>query len=193
MMLISKEFRFAVIDIFQYIFEPGKRAGRRGEIEGTKLIKEVLRDGDYLFSNVHISYDGKFAELDNVVINENGVFIIEVKSYSGYLYGYEKDRKWEKIKMTESENTYKQEIDNPIRQVKRQTYILSNFLRERNLKTYIKSYVLLINKNAPCESRYLLEDSSDINWVIHLKSKKIIDKEKLEDISKVLKKCERGW
>ena len=46
---------------------PEKRAGRRGEHIATEIIKGVLREGDYLFTNISVSYDGKRTELDNVV------------------------------------------------------------------------------------------------------------------------------
>ena len=73
-----------------WIFEtPERRAGRRGEMIATDIIKGVLRDGDYLLTNVSISYDGRPAELDNVVVNKYGVFIIEVKNYKGRLCGEE--------------------------------------------------------------------------------------------------------
>ena len=53
-----------------------KRAGRRGERIATEVIKGVLREGDYLFTNISVSYDGKRTELDDVVVNKYGVFII---------------------------------------------------------------------------------------------------------------------
>ena len=82
-----------------WIFEsPERRAGHRGEIIATDSIKRVLREGDYLLTNVSISYDGRLAELDNVVVNKYGVFIIEVKNYKGRLYGEENDYTWKKYK-----------------------------------------------------------------------------------------------
>ena len=57
---------------------PEKRAGRRGEHIATEIIKGVLREGDYLFTNISVSYDGKRTELDNVVVNKYGVFILSL-------------------------------------------------------------------------------------------------------------------
>ena len=83
-----------------WIFEPEeKRVGRQGERIATNIIKRVLREDDYLFTNVPVSYDGKNAELDNVVVNKYGVFIIEVKYYKGRLYGAEDDYEWQKYKL----------------------------------------------------------------------------------------------
>ena len=102
---------------------PEKRAGRRGEHIATEIIKGVLREGDYLFTNISVSYDGKRTELDNVVVNKYGVFIFEVKNYKGQLYGNEDDYNWEKYKDDGYGNTFVKEVKNPVKQVKRQIYI----------------------------------------------------------------------
>ena len=54
---------------------PEERAGREGEYIAINIIRRVLRNGDVLLTNVDISYDGRKAELDNVIINIYGVFI----------------------------------------------------------------------------------------------------------------------
>lgn len=60
----------------------------------TNLIREVLNEDDRLFTNVNIECDGMSAELDNVIVNSYGVFIIETKNYKGRLYGNEDDYKF---------------------------------------------------------------------------------------------------
>ena len=70
---------------------PEKVAGKRGEAAAANIIRSVLRKGDLLLTNVEIDCDGKKTELDNVIVNKNGVFIIEVKNYSGSLVGCESD------------------------------------------------------------------------------------------------------
>ena len=47
---------------------PEERAGREGEYIAINIIRRVLRNGDVLLTNVDISYDGRKAELDNVII-----------------------------------------------------------------------------------------------------------------------------
>ena len=58
------------------------------------LIREVLNEDDRLFTNVNIECDGMSAELDNVIVNSYGVFIIETKNCKGRLYGNEDDYKF---------------------------------------------------------------------------------------------------
>ena len=81
----------ALIAHIKYV-SPAYRAGRAGEAEATELIRSVLREDDRLFTGVNVAIDGKRTELDNVIVNPRGVFIIEVKTYSGTLKGSESDR-----------------------------------------------------------------------------------------------------
>lgn len=75
-----------------------------------------------------IAYDGRPAELDCVVVNKNGVFVIEVKNYVGVLFGKENEYEWKKYKKTAAGNVYEKTVKNPIKQVKRQVYILAKYL-----------------------------------------------------------------
>jgi hypothetical protein len=168
-----------------WIFEaPERRAGRRGEIIATDIIKGVLREEDYLLTNVSISCDGRPAELDNVVVNKYGVFIIEVKNYKGRLYGEEDDYTWEKHKDDGYGNTFEKEVKNPIKQVKRQVYILAKYLEFYNV--WVEGYVLLIQGNSPVQSKYVFESSEDIDRAIHTFGKNRLSVHTVESIRNML-------
>lgn len=144
-----------------------RAAGRQGEKFATTIIKEVLREGDYLFTNVSVEYDGKETELDNVIVNRNGVFIIEVKNYHGTLYGREKDFEWKKYHITPAGNMYEKDVKNPIKQVNRQVYILSRNLSGRGISVWVEGYVFFVMNNSPVKSRFILESRNDIDRAIH--------------------------
>ncbi len=168
-----------------WIFEaPERRAGRRGEIIATDIIKGVLREGDYLLTNVSISYDERPAELDNVVVNKYGVFIIEVKNYKGWLYGEEDDYTWKKYKDDGYGNTFEMEVKNPIKQVKRQVYILAKYLESYNV--WVEGYVLLIQGNSPVRSEYVFESIEDIDRAIHTFGKNRLSVRDVESIRNIL-------
>ena len=116
---------------------PQKRAGRYGEKYAASVIKSVLREGDTLLSNVSIAYDGRPAELDCVVVNKNGVFVIEVKNYVGVLFGKENEYEWKKYKKTAAGNVYEKTVKNPIKQVKRQVYILAKYLEYYGVDVWV--------------------------------------------------------
>ena len=171
----------------KWIFTPEyKRAGIRGEEAATRAIESVLREDDQLLTNVSIEYDGKSTELDNVVVNKYGVFIIEVKNYVGYIVGNEDDFEWQKYKTTDSGNKYEKAVKNPIRQVKRQVYILARYLEYYGPRVWVKGYAILLHGNNPVDSEYLLNRVEDIDRVIHTPDRRMLDAKTVESITILL-------
>ncbi|MBR5409976.1 MAG: NERD domain-containing protein [Clostridia bacterium] len=150
-------------------------AGRRGEELAMNAIVRVLREGDRLFTNVPVEYEGKVTELDNVIVNENGVFIIEVKNYSGRLEGSVNDFEWKKFHRSKGGKTYMKIVKNPIRQVKRQIFLLSHYFKSQGLNVWISGYVLLLEDNAPVKSDMILSNADAIDRAIHRKTPKAPD------------------
>ena len=146
----------------QEIIPPERRAGIRGEETAEELIRSSLRPEDALFTNVDIEYEGKLAELDCVVVNKYGVFIFEVKNYSGTLYGGVKDPYWEKIHVSEAGNTYWKTVRNPIGQVKRQIYLLANYLRYYGVNVWVEGFALVLDEEND-RGRLLRIDSASKN------------------------------
>ena len=170
-----------------WIFEaPEKRAGRLGEYVATDAIKSVLREDDYLFTNISISYEDLQTELDNVVVNKYGVFIIEAKNYKGRLFGEKDDYMWVKYKEDGYGNTFKDEVKNPIKQVKRQIHILAKYLENHGERTWIEGYAILVEGNSPVESECILESTDAIDEAIHTPGRRPLSKQKIEAIKKIL-------
>ena len=146
---------------------PGVRAGKRGEKEAAEIIKQVLQKEDILLMNVCVKYKEKATELDNVIINRRGVFIIEVKNYSGTLTGKEDDYEWTKYKVSRGGNIYEKQVRNPIKQVRRQVYILARFLKYSGIRVWVEGYVLLLNNNSPVHNDMVLESFEGIDQALH--------------------------
>lgn len=161
---------------------PEKRAGRMGERIASTVIWEILRDDDILYTNVGITSEGKQTELDNLIINSKGVFIIEVKNYSGELYGDEEGDEWIKIKMTPGGTFYQKTVKNPIKQVKRQIYILSRLLKSNGINAWINGYIFFVQNNAPFDSPYFLKTQHDIDVAIHGNGGNTLRSEEIERI-----------
>ncbi len=172
---------------WEWVFTPEyKRVGILGEEAAVRAIESVLREGDRLLTNVKIEYEGKPAELDNVVVNRYGVFIIEVKNYTGRIVGSEDDYKWQKFKTTDAGNNYEKTIKNPIKQVKRQIYILAHYLEYYGARVWVKGYAILLHGNSPVESSYLLNSVADIDRAIHPCERMILNDVTIEKISELL-------
>lgn len=163
-----------------------KKAGRYGERVAIHLIQEILNEKDVLLTNVKISFEDRETELDDVIINNRGVFIIEVKNYSGTLSGDEDDFEWIKNKETEAGIFYHKMVKNPIKQVKRQISILSQYLRENGVFIWVEGYTFLVENNSPINSSYVLNTQKDIHTAIHLGTNNKITKKTKEKIIKLL-------
>lgn len=162
------------------------KAGKIGEERAITIIESVLREGDYLFSNIDFIYDDRPAELDCVVVNKYGVFIIEVKNYVGYIVGDEDDYEWKKYKITDAKDIYDKSVKNPIKQVKRQVYLLAKYLDYYGVNVWVKGYALLMHGNSPVDSEYILSSIDEIDKAIHTKNRNFLSKSTIENIKNIL-------
>ena len=155
---------------------PEERAGREGEYIAINIIRRVLRNGDVLLTNVDISYDGRKAELDNVIINKYGVFIIEVKNYAGTIYG----------KTDPYGNTFTKTVRNPIKQVNRQVYLLARHLEEYGFYVWVEGYAFFVQGNSPVWCKEVLGSSNDIDKAVHTFNKNRLSVSDIESIKAIL-------
>lgn len=172
-----------------WTFEPAsRRAGRNGEEIAAENIRRILKEGDYLLTNIGIAYDGRQAEMDCIVVNRSGVFVFEVKNYSGQLVGDEDDYEWQKIKITDAGNIYVKQVKNPIRQLKRQVYLLAHYLQSHRVKVWVEGYVILLHQNSPVDSGYVISGLSDIDRAIHMGGKNRLHPKAVEQITTLLQR-----
>lgn len=52
-------------------------------------------------------------------------------------------------------NTFEKNVKNPIKQVKRQTYILAKYLEYYGPRVWVEGYAFLVNGNSPVNSSYI--------------------------------------
>ena len=162
-------------------------AGKEGELQAKKILNHYLNENDLLLNNVNISIHGRNTELDYVVINNNGIFIFEVKNFSGKLVGNEDDQYWNKYKISRGNKEYIKEIRNPIKQLKREIYLLKEYLKYYGVDLWIEGYVLFVNMNSPVESEYTVNDKSEIDDILHLRRNQVLTKNQIEKIISILK------
>ena len=176
-----------LVQRFDLLFRtPAEAAGRKGELKAAKTIRSILNENDVLINNVSISVEGKETELDNVVINNCGIFIIEVKNYKGLLEGKEDDFEWNKFHKSSGGKIYLKTVKNPIKQVKRQIYILSQYLQKNGIRTWVSGYAYLLDNNSPVESEMLLTSIKEIEKTIHTPGRKQLNSEMISKIWKLL-------
>ena len=124
--------------------------------------------------------------MDCVVVNNYGVFIFEVKNYSGVLYGNEEDFYWEKYKITDAGNVYEKTVKNPIPQLKREIHLLAKYLKYYGVDVWIKGYAILVQGNSPIRSDLILYSTGEIDKAIHTKDRTLLSDETIEKIKRVI-------
>ena len=141
-------------------------AGIVGEDETTDMLLSLPHTYKVL-SNISIEHNGKKSEIDSLVISPRGICIIETKNYSGTLYGHEEDNEWIQKKTSRGGNIYEKSIRNPIKQAKRQAYILSGLLKDKlHIHCWIDTYVFLVSAESMISSSQVLTDKKDLLYEI---------------------------
>lgn len=98
---------------FQTIFD----AGKHGEYLTYKKLKEYETDGGKFLFNCYLpKEDGKTTEIDVLLIHSTGIFVIESKNYSGWIYGSESAKTWTQTLLTGNRKVHKEHFYNPIMQ-----------------------------------------------------------------------------
>ena len=123
-----------IVAVF-FIFLKIKTASRRRKVQAfgkeseeriDKLLKEAFGE-EAVFSGVFLPYvdeKEKYAEIDHIVINRSGVFVIEVKSHNGFIHNPDTHDWWQTY------NDKKLRFYNPIRQNATHVKILNRLFRK---------------------------------------------------------------
>jgi hypothetical protein len=124
-----------------YLKTPRGR-GWLGELRVKLAIKKTKPAVRYVINNLVLRLDnGKTTQIDHILINRNGIFVIETKNYSGRIYGDENRLEWTQVL---NYGRSKNKLYNPIKQNKSHIYHISKLLSE-DLK--ITSAVVFVQGN----------------------------------------------
>lgn len=107
---------------------------------------ETLPSNYYVLNNVGIKDNMGRSEIDSLVVSKNGIWIVEVKSHIGSIYGEEEDNVWD----YERANRQDDEIENPLKQSYRQMKILKNIFDDKGIDVFVKYCVVFPNASAVC-------------------------------------------
>lgn len=95
-----------------------------GEVQGTLAKKIFLDSSSYVdINNVTIPTANGTTQIDHVIVSRYGVFVVETKNMSGWIFGDEKSPQW-----TQCLSGGKFKFQNPLHQNYRHTKALSEFL-----------------------------------------------------------------
>lgn len=118
-----------------------KGRGAIGELKVRIVIGKTVEGKRYVINNYMIVDEGKSSQIDHLLINKNGVFVIETKNYSGRIYGNEKQHEWTQVLKY---GKLKNKLYNPLKQNATHIYRIKKVLPEN---TQINSLVVFVQNN----------------------------------------------
>ncbi len=101
-----------IIIVSLYLKRPETR-GKYGENKVKRAIGKSVKNKQYVINNLIVSNNEATSQIDHVVINPRGVFVIETKNYSGRIYGSENQREWTQVL---AYGNAKNKLYNPLKQ-----------------------------------------------------------------------------
>ena len=116
-----------VILVFVFLKTPTGK-GVWGEFQVKLALGKNKTDKKYVINNLLVVNEGKSSQIDHLIINQTGIFVIETKNYSGRIYGQENQREWTQVLQY---GKVKNNFYNPIMQNKSHIYALSKII-DRN-------------------------------------------------------------
>lgn len=99
--------------------------GALGEMRVAHILKKLPEESYTVINDLLIQNNGHTSQIDHIVISAYGIFVIETKTYKGWIYGGEKSEYW-------TQNIYgnKYQLRNPIHQNYGHIKALKNILHE---------------------------------------------------------------
>ena len=166
-------------------------SGLRGERQLYKTVKH-LSGTNIVFCNLPVRYKRGRSELDMLIISHKGIIIIEAKNHSGTIEGNWKADKWVQKKYYKNGQNTSQEMDNPVKQMRRQRDIVKSILNAAGEEVWIDTVLYFSSKNAKLrlnlrENDYVCLGSKELlNFLENYDRGEIISKIQMEKYARIL-------
>jgi hypothetical protein len=125
----------AILVIFSWWWNSPSVKGWRGELAIRRVLGTTKEGERYVVNDLTIPLEnGKSCQIDHILIDKNGVLVIETKNYAGRIYGSENQQEWTQVL---AYGKVKNRFYNPVRQNKTHLYHISNVLHLCNFRIMI--------------------------------------------------------
>ncbi len=113
--------------ILVVILRSPKSKGRIGEKRVSSILGKTKDGIQYVINDLlFITNSGKSCQIDHILINQYGIWVVETKNYSGYIYGDDYQEEWLQVL---AYGRRKNKFYNPVKQNKTHIYHLSKYLK----------------------------------------------------------------
>ncbi len=108
-----------------------KSKGESGENAVSKVLGDTIDGEKYVINDLLFETEpGKSCQIDHILINQRGIWVIETKNYAGKIYGQDNQREWIQ---TMAYGHEKNKFYNPVKQNSTHIYQLSQKLNVKNV------------------------------------------------------------
>lgn len=109
--------------LFRAVVVPNLK-GRLGEAKVNLWARQLLDQNTYhLIPDVMLPTPDGTTQIDHVIVSRYGIFVLETKTYRGWIYGDERESQWTQVNFRR-----KDRFQNPLRQNYRHTKTLSDLM-----------------------------------------------------------------
>ena len=134
-------------------FLSARGKGRLGELRVSLAARRAKNGKSYILNDFLLEHNGSTAQIDHIIINKNGVFVIETKNYEGNIVGEDKNDVWVRYRSALG-GRIKEGFYSPVKQVLAHTARLEQALEG---KVYLVPVVVFVNGNiARVRSQYTI-------------------------------------
>ncbi len=165
------------VNIFKFLFNTGYFG------EGMTFIElEKIPICSRILTNLYIPTEDGTTEIDLVYITNSGIYVIESKNYSGWIYGSYKSREW-------TQNIYgkKYKFLNPIWQNKKHIEYLSKIIPNIEIKSLIVFSERCTLKNVNAYDTLVFKRNELKNRILKDVHVNVLTNEKINEIYNILK------
>ena len=167
-----------VVLIIKRILSSSKVKGALGEKKVNKRLKRVTKDGKLFKNYMLLDSNGMSHQIDSILVDKRGVFVVETKNYKGKIYGNDNKDYWTQKCHARKNNFYSPVLQN-------EGHIKS--LREilpKNIK--MKNIVVFVGKSnlRKVRSKYTVK-LSDLTKTIK-KNRKCLSKKEIREVIEIL-------
>lgn len=166
------------VGLFKYLFDTGSfgEALIFFELEKLPMYSKIM-------ANLYIPTDDGTTEIDVLYISSSGIYVIESKNYSGWIFGDEKARNWTAV-LFKTKNKFL----NPIWQNKKHIKYLSKVLVDVQLRSLIVFSERCELKNVNVEDVLVLKRGRLRKLILKESEKEIYSNQEIDDFYDKLKR-----
>lgn len=167
-------------------------------VKGEKRLYRAVRrlsGNNIVFRNLPVRYKRGRSELDLLIVRHTGIIIVEVKNHSGTISGGWKSDKWLQKKFYRDGKSSQQEMDNPIKQMRRQRDIVKSILTAAGEDVWIDTVLYFSSPNAKLrlslrESDYVCSSEAElIAFLEEYQGGETLSMSRMQRIAEILRKA----